>query len=116
MFACNDKGGDRRDAHLAAVRVAVDDLLLIGVGVQQTADHGSVQFDPVGNIGQRVGVANVAAFDEIGLEQGRHGSGLAAFDAYQWISRWAFRVLGVRFIASKSIFSPAFCACSTTGA
>ena len=81
MLAVDDKGGNRGDAHLAELFVALKDGGLIRVAVQQAADDGGVHLKAIGQIGQNIAVANVAALFEIGFEQRDSHGHLPVFDA-----------------------------------
>jgi len=79
MTLTNHKCRYSGDAFFTRPSIARLDVLAVCVTLQQFAPHRAIHTRAVCNIGQDIGVANIATFFEVGLEKRDNNRGLATF-------------------------------------
>ena len=80
MLAGDDKRRHRLHAHLAAVHIARAYIVNVSVTGQQFCHKGSIHACAIGNISKGFHVTDIAAFNEISLEQLVDDEQLMPFD------------------------------------
>ncbi len=80
VLAGDHEGRHAGDAHFAGVFIAGADIIKIGVALQKLAHHRGIEAAGIGDVGQHLGIADVAALDEIGLEERGDNECLRALD------------------------------------